>query len=438
MDDTMERVPEGFLRQYEEELRPAPFSVDDLVGGGRRRVRRRRGAVAGAAMLAVALAVGAGLGVQALRPERGAAVPAGSVRSGLVGCGGTPEPCAPLVRQWARTELGVDLPAGARFVRGPVAGSPSASTWSFRASGADPEVKGQRLEVAVTLSDREVVPDGAGVRGADVGTTGGALPPAARFTRTGGPLGGERRWTAWTVPADAGRPVLTVLVTAVNSAGAASLPNALTDVAVAHLVWGVDTATPPPGTAGCVARPESCVSVVAEWSRRVAHSTATVGTEAADASEPGTVVIQQKVSSVPGLQDVHLSVVIAPTTTEPKVGSGLPYGPDPVSLPGIPGQAGRLTANGGGNLVESYRLPSTGSRPAVELVLNAANQGPVGGSYSETSDDVRAPAWWTEANVADLLTRLYGTDAVRRAAQASTSEQGAVGTSGSATGTGPR
>jgi len=41
-------------------------------------------------------------------------------------------------------------------------------------------------------------------------------------------------------------------------------------------------------------------------------------------------------------------------------------------------------------------------------------------------------------NVADLLTRLYGTDAVRRAAQASTSEQGAVGTSGSATGTGPR
>ena len=31
MDDTMERVPEGFLRQYEEQLCAPPFSVDDLV-----------------------------------------------------------------------------------------------------------------------------------------------------------------------------------------------------------------------------------------------------------------------------------------------------------------------------------------------------------------------------------------------------------------------
>lgn len=253
MDDTIERVPEEFLRQYDADLSRAPFSVDDLVAGGRRRVRHRRGRVAVGAL--------------------GAVVVVGTV-------------------------------------------------------------------VSITSL-----------------------------------VGGSDR----TAPVPAG------------------------------------TATGAPSRNGCVARPESCLSVVAQWSREVAHSTATVRTESADAYEPGTVVMDQKVSSVPGRQDVHLSVVVAPSTTEPTAGSGLPYGPDPVTLPGIPGTVGRLTANGGGNLVESYRLPSTGSRPAVEVVLDAANQGPVGGSFSETSDDVRAPAWWTEANVADLLTRLYGSRAVRQA-----------------------
>ncbi|MDU0313475.1 hypothetical protein RKE38_07235 [Phycicoccus sp. M110.8] len=258
MDDTMERVPERFLRQYEEQLAAPSFSVDDLVAGGRRRVRRRRAAVVtGVATLVVAVG-----GLLA-----GAAVSQGGGRQGLA-------------------------------------------------------------------------PAGTG------GTSSSATTPSPR---------------------------------------------------------------------GCVTQPETCVTVVAAWSREVAHSTATVRTEAADAYEPGTVVIEQTVSSVLGIQDVHLSVVIAPTTTEPKAGSGVPHGPEPVSLPGVPGQAGRLTSNGGGNLVDSYRLPSTASRPAVEVVLNAANQGPVGGSYSETSDDVRAPAWWTEANVADLLTRLYGSQAVRQA-----------------------
>jgi hypothetical protein len=261
MDHTTERLPEGYLRQYEEELSLAPFSVDDLVAGGRRRVRRRR------------RAVGTG------------------VATAVVVVGGL--------------------------------------------------------------------------------LAGGALSQ-----------GGDRRAA---VPAGTGGTA--------SSTVAADAP-------------------------GCVATPQTCVSVVAEWSRRVAHSTATVRTEAADAYEPGTVVIQQKVSSVPGMQDVHLSVVIAPTTTEPRAGTGLPYGPDPVTLPGIAGQAGRLTSNGGGNLVESYRLPATGSRPAVEVGINAANQGPVGGSYSETSDDVRAPTWWTGANVADLLTRLYGERAVRQVGSA--------------------
>ena len=431
MDDTMERVPEGFLRQYEEQLCAPPFSVDDLVAGGRRRVRRRH---AGVALLALVVAGGAGLGLQHLDRDPRTAVPAGSPAAGLLGCGANPQPCGPLVREWAKSELGVDLPAGARFMRGPVPGASSASTWSFRAEGADPEVQGQRLEVLVALADREVLPTGSGIQGADTGTTGGELPAGARFTRIGGPLGADRRWTAWTVPADGARPVLTVVVTGVNPGGAASLPTALTDVAVAHLIWGLDTTTATAQRAGCVSRPESCVAVVSEWSREVAHSTATVRTASADAYEPGSVVIEQKVSSVPGMQDVHLSVVIAPTTTEPKAGSGLPYRPDPVTLPGIPGRAGRLTSNGGGNLVESYRLPATGSRPAVEVVLNAANQGPVGGSYSETSDDVRAPAWWTQANVADLLTRLYGSDAVSRG------DEGARGTGtpgASATGTAP-
>ena len=261
MDDTMERVPEGFLRQYEEQLSAPPFSVDDLVAGGRRRVRRRRAAVV-TGIATVVVAAG-GLSV-------GGVLSPGDGRQGLV-------------------------PAG----------------------------------------------------------TGGRV-----------------------------------------------------------------SSTAAPGPRGCVTRPETCVAVVAGWSREVAHSTATVRTAPADAYEPGTVLIEQAVSSVPGRQDVHLSVVVAPTTTEPRAGSVLPSGPDPVSLPGIPGQAGRLTENGGGNLVESYRLRATGSRPAVEVVLNAANQGPVGGAWSETSDDVRAPAWWTEANVADLMTRLYGAQAVRQAGPA--------------------
>lgn len=86
MDDTMERVPEGFLRQYEEQLTAPPFSVDDLVAGGRRRVRRRRAAV----VTGVATVVVAAGGLLA-----GGALSQGDGRDGVVpaGTGGMSSSC---------------------------------------------------------------------------------------------------------------------------------------------------------------------------------------------------------------------------------------------------------------------------------------------------------------------------------------------------------
>lgn len=69
-----ECVPEGLEVLYERDLGPAPYTVDDVVAGGRRRVRRAR-VTLGSAAAAAAIVLGVSLGWP-LGPDRGAAPPA--------------------------------------------------------------------------------------------------------------------------------------------------------------------------------------------------------------------------------------------------------------------------------------------------------------------------------------------------------------------------
>lgn len=169
------------------------------------------------------------------------------------------------------------------------------------------------------------------------------------------------------------------------------------------------TTAAPAAYPGCVDEPTSCLTVVSDWSRDVARSTATVTRTNSDGYEAGAVVLQQQVSTVPRQQDIYLSVVIAPTTTKAVGQAQGPEGPHEVVLEGFSEPVHELTSVGGGNFVETWDLKAVnGAHPAVQVAVNVANQGPAGGSFDEATDDVAAPSWWTEDSVADLLRRLVG------------------------------
>src|SRR5690242_6522833 len=107
MDDTMERVPEEFLRQYQEQLTTTPFTVDDLVAGGRRRVRGRRAMVAtGVATVVVAVggllaggALSQGDGRTGIAPAGTGARASGTTAPSPRGCVAQPETCVAVVAE---------------------------------------------------------------------------------------------------------------------------------------------------------------------------------------------------------------------------------------------------------------------------------------------------------------------------------------------------
>jgi hypothetical protein len=134
---TDERVPSGLEALYERNLGPAPFSVDEIVSQGQRRVRRKR-AVVGAGFAAAAAAL---LTLSTWSPtgaDRDPAPPAGPtpsvtrpmVREGgaLDGCTLSPADCAGTIEYWASQWLhrGQDAvverqPADAAYGEGAVA-----------------------------------------------------------------------------------------------------------------------------------------------------------------------------------------------------------------------------------------------------------------------------------------------------------------------------
>ena len=201
-----------------------------------------------------------------------------------------------------------------------------------------------------------------------------------------------------------------VAAVAALGVGAALLSPFGRDQAQAPTPAGTATASASPAAyPGCLERPADCVGVVAGWSKAVAGSATPVQLGSADGYEAGTVVITQTVSSVRAKQDVHLSVVIAPTdlTAEGQVRG--PEGPTKLLLDGFAEPVNRLVRVGGGNRVETWSVaPLRSVHPGVEVALNVANQGPAGSVYDEAASDVSAPAWWTDGNVANLLNRIFG------------------------------
>jgi len=109
-----ERPPHGLESLYERELGGAPFSVDDIVAGGRRRVHRTRAAVGSAVAAAAAVVLAVSVG-SPFDLDRTPAPPAGptpsvttaAVREGgvLDGCTLAPAECEDTIEYWVSQSL---------------------------------------------------------------------------------------------------------------------------------------------------------------------------------------------------------------------------------------------------------------------------------------------------------------------------------------------
>ena len=238
---TDEQLREGLEAIYAQGLEPAPFTVDDLVAGGARRVRLRRAAlgtaVAAVAAGALALAVSSPLTAEDAAPADGGG-------PGLTGCAPQPQTCVDVVRTWADSTLGLSVPESARFARGTVEGAHGAGRvkgWVLDTSLKGQATEGQRLELRVVLAPVEV-DDSSEPRGIQpqLGGTSHDVrrrPGETGFTSLAGPLGGESRFSSWTVPATKRHQAVSVRVNSVNPGGIATLPENLHDGTMADLFW---------------------------------------------------------------------------------------------------------------------------------------------------------------------------------------------------------
>lgn len=165
---------------------------------------------------------------------------------------------------------------------------------------------------------------------------------------------------------------------------------------------------------GCADEPSTCAAVVAQWSREVAGSTAGLGAAAHGTYDPGTRVFEQRVSSDAGGQDVVLTFVISPSSAEPQ--NGFSRIANWTRLPGFPALASRWTARGPGTFVDRLVVPKGGFTRSAGVQLDLTNHGTVGGPFASTSRAITPPPWWTVEAIGDLMTRVYGTDAIRQAA----------------------
>jgi hypothetical protein len=242
----------------------------------------------------------------------------------------------------------------------------------------------------------------------------GDLAPAP-FTVDDVVTGGRRRRRRRTLAGVGGGVAAVAVLALAVGAGAGVLADGSTSGGVAPAATSsAPTRTAAAAQPGCTDAPLSCLTVVSDWSRAVAGSSATVVEADPSAYEAGTVVLQQAVSSVRGQQDIHLSVVIAPTSLAAQGEVAGPETPHEEELPGLRGPFVRLTTVGGGNFGDRWQLAAEpGVHPALEVSINVANQGPVGGPFDEAADHVAAPSWWSEASVARLVEALVGTDTLR-------------------------
>jgi hypothetical protein len=105
--ETMERVPDGLREAYAADLGAAPYTADDVVAGGRARMRRRRVAAGGFAVAVAALAVGA-INLAPLGGDRAEVTPpaatSGTTASTAAypGCLDQPRSCVEVVGRWMR------------------------------------------------------------------------------------------------------------------------------------------------------------------------------------------------------------------------------------------------------------------------------------------------------------------------------------------------
>jgi hypothetical protein len=204
-----ERLPDGFHEAYRHGPGPASFTVDDIVAGGARRVRRRRAAVAGATgacaglvAVVVAVALTSPLGPpDAPRPAGPSPTPSWTAGPGPTtstvpdeslgeGCADAPDTCDDaLLHAWVRDHLGRDVEPREELLhdrRG------EGATAIGRAIHASWEDASGTSTVGVSF--------GAGV-GRRGGLYGDASLPAEGRTRTVSlPAGGAAQVRTWSEP----------------------------------------------------------------------------------------------------------------------------------------------------------------------------------------------------------------------------------------------
>jgi hypothetical protein len=196
---TDERPPHGLQALYESELGRAPFSIDDIVAGGERRLRRRRAGVGSAVAVAAAVVLAVSVGSPFERdrlpappagPTPSATPTAGTSSVALDGCTLVPIECADTIEYWASQSLhgGRDTTVD----RQPAATGYGPGALAFQEQSGP---AGERLGVVVA-------PAWAGAAPADrARTVRLGSPAAARVETTEGGAGYRQ---VWTVPGEPG------------------------------------------------------------------------------------------------------------------------------------------------------------------------------------------------------------------------------------------
>ncbi len=226
---------------------------------------------------------------------------------------------------------------------------------------------------------------------------------------------------------------------AAGAIGAAVAAAAVVGVG-ATSVWGGASAdhrpvqpartTGPTTYPGCATQPDTCAAVVAAWSREVAGSVAAVRTVSAAKYQEGTRVLTQQVGAAPGGEPVDIRVVISPSSTASLDEAAVDRVRNLVRLPGLPVAVDRWTVQRKGSAFDRFTVPKGDFARSVGVQVDVTGGAPGGGPSATAARDVRTPTswtptWWTPASVGDLVTRIYGTDAVA-VAQPSV-EQGVAG-----------
>ncbi|NNM47897.1 hypothetical protein [Knoellia koreensis] len=409
--ETMERVPDGLREAYAADLGDAPYTTDDVVAGGRARVRRRRVGAAGVAAAVAALAVGA-VNLAPLGGDRADVTPpaatSGTTASAAAypGCVDRPTSCLDVVAAWSRAVAG----STARVQRQDAAGYEAGTVVLAQTVSSIRQRQDVYLSVVIAPTDLTAEGQVRGPEGPTKLMIDGFGEPVDRLVR----VGGGNRVETWSVaPVKGGHPAVEVALNVANQGPAgsvydeassdvsapgwwtedavANLLNRLLGPAVVHTDVAVGTPTRTASTTptgDCSRDPESCRAAFRVWTDTYHLNIGNYGTTTDASSGPGARLftgtpVDNQVDPPPGIE-----MLVGGTDPGPQPGETR------TTVAGLPAWTSTRDTDVG--VRTSLRFDAVdGKRGSVELSVLRPKSGPT-------------PEALSDAAVTDLLRLVYG------------------------------